>query len=76
MKKTIITFVFLMSFKVFLAQNQNWFIETSVFRNNYQIKDMQKFLSIHHQSDINQFKLRLLSENNSIHVCKNCNFLN
>jgi hypothetical protein len=56
MKKTIITFVFLMNFKVFLAQNQNWFIETSVFRNNYQIKDMPKFLSIHNQSDINQFK--------------------
>ena len=27
-------------------------------------------------ADVNQFKLRFINENNSIHVCKRFNFLN
>lgn len=55
-KVLFISFVFLFVLNTTFAQSQNWFVETSVFRNNYTIKDVPSFLKVHENSNINGFK--------------------
>jgi len=55
-KILFVSMIFLMVLNISFAQGQNWFIETSVFRNNYKLKDVPSFLKVHKNSNINGFK--------------------